>query len=255
MSKIGFVLGATDHGPMILSRHDYAPALAAKNEPQPADWWGYVGVGYQLLETGTFDQDELDLLISLLPQKEGTLVLDVGANIGAFTVPLARHLTDWGAVIAFEPQERLYYALAGNVALNNCWNVRVIHAAIADKSGQIMIPLLDYTVPSNFGGVGLKSDYNDVGQKPTGSYPLQALAIDALNLPPVALMKVDVEGMELDVLHGAEKTIDRDKPIILVEYIKTGLEKLENWLDAHGYNTTIRGMNLLASYSSLSPAK
>ena len=66
---------------------------------------------------------------------EGVLAIDCGANIGVHTIEWAKAMTGWGSVLAIEAQERIYYALAGNIAINNCFNAFAIHAAVSSESG------------------------------------------------------------------------------------------------------------------------
>ena len=123
--KLAFVLAATNHGSMIVNRFDQRMLDTDR---------GY-GVGYQLLETGSCDSLEVELATQLLELRrryhgDGVLALDCGANIGVHTVEWATAMSGWGSVMAVEPQERLYYALAGNIALNNCFNAVAMHAAV-----------------------------------------------------------------------------------------------------------------------------
>ena len=55
---------------------------------------------------------------------------------GSIAVEWAKHMTGWGVVVAIEAQERIYYALAGNLAINNCFNARAIHAAVTNAARQ-----------------------------------------------------------------------------------------------------------------------
>jgi FkbM family methyltransferase len=71
--------------------------------------------------------------------KDGVVVIDCGANIGAHTIEWGKRMTGWGSVLAIEAQERIYYALAGNIVINNCFNAVALHAAIAEKIG-VMTP-------------------------------------------------------------------------------------------------------------------
>jgi hypothetical protein len=113
--RIGFVLAATSHGPLILNRLDYH--IVDKENAK-----GY-GVGFEILEQSAFVPGEIALSISLLDLRrkyfgDGVMVIDCGANIGVHTIEWARHMTGWGSVLAIEAQERIFYALAGNIALN-----------------------------------------------------------------------------------------------------------------------------------------
>ena len=112
-----FALLATGHGSMIVSRNDYHMV---------GDNLG-VGVGWQLFSSNQFDADEVDTALALLRLRrthfgDGVMALDCGANIGVHTIEWANQMTRWGRVFAIEAQERIYYALAGNIALNNCFN-------------------------------------------------------------------------------------------------------------------------------------
>jgi FkbM family methyltransferase len=66
------------------------------------------------------------------------VALDCGANIGVHSVEWARLMKDWGSVIAVEAQERVFYALAGNLTLQNCFNARAIWAAVSDTPGDFV---------------------------------------------------------------------------------------------------------------------
>ena len=101
LRPVPFVLAASNHGTMIVSRHDYH--MTAPNV-------GY-GVGFQILQNSSFDPVEIDLAVLLLRLRQyhngdGVVGLDCGANIGVHTVEWARAMTGWGEVLAFEAQER-----------------------------------------------------------------------------------------------------------------------------------------------------
>ena len=132
-------------------------------------------------------------------------------------------MTGWGSVIAIEPQERIYYALAGNIAINNCFNAIAMHAAISSEPGIMQIPTPDYFLPSNFGNLELRprADTEFIGQPIDYSagktVAIQKISIDALALPRVDFIKLDLQGMELEALEGAQETIARSHPIFLLE--------------------------------------
>src|SRR6476659_1841078 len=75
-------------------------------------------------------------------------------------------MTGWGSVFAIEAQERIFYALAGNIAINNCLNAKAIFAAVAAVNGVLNVPNLDYQVPASFGSLELKKRENNefIGQ-------------------------------------------------------------------------------------------
>ena len=128
--KLAFVLAASNHGAMIVNRLDY------RND----NGGGTTGVGHQLLANGAFDALEVELAVKLLMLRkefhgDGVIAIDCGANIGVHTLEWATAMTGWGQVVAIEAQERIYYALAGNIALNNCFNAIAIHGAVAAEPG------------------------------------------------------------------------------------------------------------------------
>ncbi len=251
MRKLAFVLAASDHGSMIVSRLDYC-MISPTN--------GF-GVGYQVLESGAFDPGEVSMAVSVLNLrrqyfKDGVFAIDCGANIGVHTVEWAKCMTGWGAVLAIEAQERIYYALAGNIAINNCFNAVALHAAITDKPGIIMMPQPDYLTPASFGSLELrKSDNTEfIGQPVDYSEgqlrPVQGVTIDSLKVPRIDFIKMDVEGMEMEVLAGAAESIAKNKPALLIETIKVDAAKLGEWLIARGYKIFQVGINALAIHAS-----
>src|SRR4029077_19152386 len=86
----------------------------------------------------------------------GDLVVEVGANIGAHTVELARLVGSDGEVHAFEPQRIVFQTLCANVALNQLTNVRTLQAAVGAQCGTLLVPAIDPATRANFGGVTLR---------------------------------------------------------------------------------------------------
>ncbi len=149
--KIAFVLTASDHGTMIVNRFDYRMVGTDT---------GY-GVGFQILESSSYDMSEVETALRLLDLRrqyhgDGVVALDCGANIGVHTIEWARHMTRWGTVLAIEAQEPIYYALAGNIAINNCFNARALHAAVGTTTGMMRIPRPNYLSPASFGSLELR---------------------------------------------------------------------------------------------------
>lgn len=249
--KLAFVLAASNHGTMIVNRFDYRMSGPDQG----------VGVGFQLLEAGSFDPVEVELALQLIDARRrfhggGVVAIDCGANIGVHTIEWATAMTGWGSVVAVEAQERIYYALAGNIAINNCFNAIAMHAAVSSEPGIMNIPVPDYFQPSSFGSLELKprADTEFIGQpidySADKTVAIQKISLDALALPRVDLIKLDIEGMELEALQGAKDTIARCRPIFLVESIKAGREALRTFFEQHGYKIADAGINLLAIHKS-----
>jgi FkbM family methyltransferase len=183
-------------------------------------------IGRSLDVYGEWSEEELSLVFQVL--QPGAIVLDVGANIGTHTVPLAKHVTDAGAVLAFEPQRLTFQLLCANVALNSLTNVKCVNAAVSDVRGEVLIPMLDPTKAVNFGG--LSSVGHEHGE------PTDTLRIDDLQLGRCNLIKIDVEGLEARVLEGARQTITAHRPVLFVENNnEKGSPAILEVLDALGY--------------------
>src|SRR5690606_26315714 len=108
-------------------------------------------VGASLIAYGEFSQHEVEFLAPYIGPTD--LVIDVGANIGALTIPLARIA---GQVLAFEPQRGCFELLVANKVLNNLTNIAAHQMAVGDGSvDTITVPIVDYTKPGNFGALEL----------------------------------------------------------------------------------------------------
>ena len=163
-------------------------------------------IGRSLDVYGEYSEGELDLFRQLL--RPGDVAVDVGANIGALTVGMARMVGPGGAVIAFEPQRTIFDILCGNLRSNGLANVTAHRRAIGSQPGAIRVPPLDYAGPENFGGVALGGAQGD---------EVEIVTLDSLALPRLRLLKVDVEGMEREVVAGARETIARLQPALYIE--------------------------------------
>ncbi|WP_199032684.1 FkbM family methyltransferase [Ralstonia sp. ASV6] len=245
---LSFILAATNHGTLIVNRNDYALV-----EGRPS-----YGVGLNLLETASFDGSEVDFLLSLLHVQrqrsgDGVVFLDCGANIGVFSVEAGRLMTHWGTVHAFEPQDFIFYALAGNVAINNLFNVQAHHVALGAINEVITIPHVNYCQPGSYGSLEIRKPENpmlSVGQSldytPEKGRQVRQIALDSLNLKRVDLLKIDVESMELDVLRGARSLIAAYAPLIWVEILKTDRKRIKDFLAPQNYHFFEVGQNMLA---------
>jgi FkbM family methyltransferase len=182
-------------------------------------------IGGALERYGEYSHLELELLLRYL--KPGDVVVEAGANIGCHTLPIAQVVGASGRVLAFEPQRILNQMLCANLALNAVWNVFAERAAVGAVAGEIGVPPIDYSEPGNFGGVSLG----------VGAETVQVRTIDEFHLKRCDLIKIDVEGMELDVLKGAAGTIRRLRPTLYVENDRAEKsEALVRYLDELDYD-------------------
>lgn len=217
----------TDYGKMIINRHDTIR-------------------GRLLATTGRSDDHNDIVMLSRIIDILGdnSIVIDVGANFGTHTLALAKHA---GKVFAFEPQRPIYNILVGNVAINSLYNVYCYQLAVGDKPGKIEIPQYDYSKSMDFGAVefGSQQRYPVDQQRMKSVEWAQMVTLDGLNFPKADMIKIDVEGMEQQVLDGALNIIKDKQPVLFVEHFKSDKNKLIEWIEALGYKVHINGMNIL----------
>lgn len=169
-------------------------------------------VGRSMAEYGEFSEWEVAALLRLL--KAGDVVIEAGANMGAITVPIARHLGREGCVFAYEPQRLTFQQLCANLALNGLDNVVALWAALAAERGTVRVPVVDPDSSQNIGGLAL---LDAQGRDNPDGEAVAVETIDGLGLERCDMIKADVEGMERAVLAGARDTIERCRPILYVE--------------------------------------
>lgn len=147
----------------------------------------------------------------------GTSVVDVGANIGFFTVKFAQWVSAGGTVIAIEPEPINIARLKRTLASAGLADVvETVQAAAAEKCGEVRL-MVDPVHPGN----------HRISHLGT---PVSAVTIDTLlaarGWPPVSLIKIDVQGAEARVLAGAEETLRELQPALFIEVCDEALRML-----------------------------
>jgi FkbM family methyltransferase len=176
----------------------------------------------------------------------GTIVVDVGANVGFFT----RYFADWtgsnGRVLAIEPEQRNFDRLQSMIRsrrLNTV--VEAVHAAAAERAGQVALTI----DPFHPAGHSLSAE----------GVPTRAVAIDDLvrhhEDRTVSLIKIDVQGAELRVLKGAASTLRTFRPALVVELDEKALrsqgasvEAVVEFLASFGYRGQLLSSEGLSSF-------
>lgn len=181
-----------------------------------------VFVGRSIIKTGEYSEGEVSALLERA--SPDATVVEVGANMGVVTVPLAKRAA---RVIAFEPQRLMFQTLCANLALNNLTNVEAWPMAVSNRSGTLEIETPDPHEPNNFGAAG-------IGRGET--VPVSTLDILLSDEPRVDLIKIDVEGHEPQVLSGGASVIERCRPVIYMEADRDEhVDGLREALLAHRY--------------------
>jgi FkbM family methyltransferase len=186
------IITSTRYGPFVVNRHD-------------------THIGRSMQTYGEYSPAELACFSQWV--RPGGVAIEAGANIGAFSVGLSRLLTPSGTLFVFEPQRQVFQLLCANLALSQCTNVHAFRYGLASTTSVMNLPAIDYASSGNFGGVALSS----AGSEQVPVYPL-----DRWEISGCQFIKIDVEGMELEVLRGAEATIRRCRPVLYVEDDREG---------------------------------
>jgi FkbM family methyltransferase len=151
---------------------------------------------------GSYEADKQELLTTL--PLAGKTVLDIGANVGFFSLLFSRLVGPSGRVVAFEPFPRNLEFIHRHIALNSASNIEVRPVTIADKHGTT------YFSTSQFHEQGSLSDDGDL--------EVAVTTLDALEPqePEIALVKIDVEGAESAVLEGGKHFFEANRQMILL---------------------------------------
>jgi FkbM family methyltransferase len=186
-----------------------------------------------LVKTGrTHIETELNNIFAIVDNLPAdAVIVDGGANIGFFTVPVAHRTQGRGTrIIAFEPQRQLFQALGGSLALNGYDHVYLHNCGLGAEPGIAELPAVDYGEVQDFGTVALSDDTTVEEDGWMNNRVVDVTSIDAMTLPRLDFFKLDVEGYEVPALTGALATIKKHRPWIWVEYFITGAEPIKTAL-------------------------
>lgn len=156
-----------------------------------------------------------------------SIVLDVGANVGYFTL-LAAAKARAGNIFSFEPISAFRDLLRQNIALNHFTNIDVLTFCVSDKHGWAKMYIAN---EANIGMTALLPPENFSGRKET----VETIALDdwtkEKNLARVDFVKIDVEGAEKKVLDGMKNILQKHQPVLFVEIISAQLCKFGSSAD------------------------
>jgi len=181
-------------------------------------------IGSQMYWRDSYSWDQLRALDSHL--SPGSVFIDVGANQGEFTLFAAKRLAH-GTVYAFEPMSEMFGRLSRNVEENGFDNVRLIQAGLWSRSETK--PL--FTMPGRFGDGSRHKGLSTLFQSQERNVLAEVVPLMTLdgfvqdeNLTRLDAIKLDVEGAEHEVIRGGLDTIERFRPILLLEVSEVCLE-------------------------------
>lgn len=171
--------------------------------------------------SGLYDPQEIDVLLRLT--MPGDALVDIGANVGSVTVPMASHVGRDGLVYSFEPFRQIFQYLNANVAANGFENVYTFQTALSDGHAA---PLVTVPAPSlvsgqNVGMYGVFKQNTLETNPPTSRDKMEDVTVrtlDSFHLPRADVVKIDVEGHAPRVLAGGVRTLQRHRPILWFEH-------------------------------------
>ena len=162
------------------------------------------------LALGVYETYQLDVFRSVV--QSGMTVLDIGANIGIYTVIAAQKVGESGRVYAFEPEQENFHLLQQNITNNLFLNTEAIQVAVADAHGELTL----HVAKSNKGQHSLLSLPDAEGEQ-----RVQTISIDAWahgkKIPKIDVIKIDIQGAESLAFAGMQETL-ATRPVLLMEY-------------------------------------
>ena len=191
------------------------------------------GIDFSIYLLGAFEPATVRACKRLV--KPGATVLDIGANIGAHTLPLARLVGEHGQVIAFEPTRRAYEKLIANLVLNPALAPRTAcyQLMLTDRRDAPAATALTASWPLFDAGEAI----DDHGGRAWSTNGARATTLDAFcaeaGIARVDFIKMDVDGHEPTILRGAAAVLRRDRPIMLLELAPYALERVGSSLGAY----------------------
>lgn len=176
--------------------------------------------------------------------KIGFTVVDVGAHIGIYTLRAAKEVGEKGWVIAIEPEERNYNSLAKNVRINKYKNVVPLKLAISNFEGKARLYVKSSTLSHSL------SEHVELHQRANIQiFDVVEVTVTTLTglmkklgVTRIDLLKVDTEGVELEVLMGSERLLSElmISNIVIASYHVTEEDKaIKNYLEKFGYKVRV----------------
>src|SRR5437016_512869 len=204
----------------------------------PPKWHGFGKFIFAFRENY---EPELAYLESIL--SPGKVFVDVGANFGIYTMVASRLVGETGRVVAFEPSVQSFPVLQKNIALNNLQNVLSFRAALSEKESRAW---LYHALDPSGNSLGRDTSLDGVGEEVI----LKSLdnVLEENGIDRVDVIKVDVEGAEELVLHGAARSLTTHRPTVIFEYnpgcaARLGLspDGASDFLKSLGYEFVVLG--------------
>jgi FkbM family methyltransferase len=217
-------------------------------------------ISLSLYSTGQWESHLLSISRMFYKNMESPVILDIGANLGAYSIPIAKEIQRAGGMVfGFEPQRIIFYQLCGNIFLNRLDNYMPFNQAVSDEQGLVEIPEIDYEKNRNIGAFSLDKKSREFHRIENSmkeqSCRVPSIKLDHFSCRSPTLIKIDVEGYEINVLKGGAQFLETHKfPPILFEawnfdWFKEKRDELMQYITRLGYNiTSISTMDYIAQH-------
>ena len=187
------------------------------------DKYDYRTAPIEILNFKNYEKNESDMIFKICDKviSDSSVIFDVGANIGWYTVNLAKKFHT-STIYAFEPVKRTFDYLTTNCILNGVKNVTRVQSGLSNVEGKMDM----YYYPEGAVNASLK---NLTDREDIEIYSVNILTLDGFfkdnNLQGVDFIKCDVEGAELHVFQGGSNIISKYKPVVFTEILRKWSEK------------------------------
>ncbi len=194
-------------------------------------------IAFELWLDGVYEPAVQDVILAA--SGSGGTILDVGANIGVLSLQIARRLARGTDILAVEASPRVGALLQENIASNETGKVAMIACAAVGTDG-VRIPFFD--APPHKFGMGSRTAFFADGATEVAGRTLDSIVAER-GISRVPVIKIDVEGHEIDVLAGASRIIASDRPLVVFEFNDWAEDQApghragdaQAWLIHHGY--------------------
>lgn len=195
-------------------------------------------VGQALNTYGEYSFHEAEMFKNHV--KPGHIVLDIGAQLGAHSLEFCELVGKNGQVIAIEPQKIFMQIINMNKNLLGLDQLNVLETALSSKEETLYLPKVDYQRVGNFGSLQTYKTNTSQPSEKLLARTIDEIVFNDLKLDLVNFIKMDIEGMELEALSGASKTISTYRPILFIEVDRLeNSEKIIHLIQNLGYKTEI----------------
>ncbi len=165
---------------------------------------------------------------------EGKTIYDVGGHIGLITMFFSREAGPDGQVVTFEPNPQNYASILDHLQINYITNVKVLKIGLGSKKD-----VIQFVVPDSALGTASPEKQQQYRQGNLQTFQIEIDTLDHLieehHLPSPGFIKIDVEGLELDVLHGMPHTLNQFRPVIFLELHGVKEREVLEFLLSHDY--------------------